>query len=167
MEFKMKNFDSKSELEEIYSREIRPKIFIESEDASLNQYKLINASFVTIGLIDHSFGVPIQLEEVKKYRILIGHENEILCVCAKLLIILWRVRLDSVFFQFKKIEEKKIFVVFEEIGVHVIDFNGNKIWSFYTDIITDFNVANSVIKIKTFDDLEMKIDVETGKCLNL
>lgn len=166
MESQIKTVDSKSELKEIFSRMSDPKVLIESNDASPNQYKLISVSSCSIGIVDHSFGVPMQIEELEdSASLLIGHESQIDCISIKNANRLWELKLDSVFFQFKRLDELKRVIVIEETGVHAIDYLGKKIWSRATDIVTESEITSNHINIKTIEDNGFKISTVTGELL--
>ena len=167
MSYETKTLESKSELLEQFRRASEPKLLIDCSDSSPNQYKLIQIGSFTTGLIDHSFGVPIQIDSTgDSSGILIGHESQLDCISASSAKVLWTLKFDSVFFQFKTLKEKSWIVVIEEAGVLVLDYNGNKIWSYPTDVITDYQITDSDVTVNTMDEKEIKISIATGKLLS-
>lgn len=164
MKFQINEIDSKAELMELFRQVSGPKLLIENGETSPNQFKLIRAFGITIALIGHSFGVPIQIDELENgSSLLIGHGSEIACISVKKANLLWQINLDSVFFKFQKILQPKYIVLIEETGVHAIDFSGKRVWNYPTDVITDAQVSDSEVSIKTMDDQEFKIDIHTGR----
>lgn len=164
MNFQFKDVDSKSELIELFKRLNEPKLLIESLDTSPNQYKHLKLGKLNVGLIDHTFGIPIQGEFINEQSIFIlGHESEIVAISALDSNILWKVKLDSVFFQFQKVHIEKIIIVIEETGVLALNLLGKKLWSISTDVIVDYQITDSFVFISTFDDQRYSISVRDGR----
>lgn len=167
MSHEIKTLESRSELLEQFRRVSEPKLLIDCSDSSPNQYKLIQIDSFTAGLIDHSFGVPIQIDSTgDPSTLLIGHESQLDCISVSAAKVLWTFKLDSVFFQFKSFKNKSCIVVIEETGVLVLDYNGNKIWSYPTDVITDYQITDSAVMIKTMDEKDLELSITTGKLLS-
>lgn len=167
MSHEIKTLESKSELLEQLRRASEPKLMIDCSDSSPNQYKLIAIGSLTIGLIDHSFGIPIQIDATSDASvILIGHESQLDCISTSTATVLWTIKLDSVFFEFKTMKEKNQIIVIEETGALALNYNGNKTWNYPTDIITDFQITDSLVMIKTMGGKELKISATTGKRLH-
>lgn len=166
MEYKMISLDSKSELQAKFSKLPEPKVLIDCSNSSPNQYKLINIDTLVVGIIDHTFGVPIQIEAIDdNSALLIGHESQIDFVSIQTARILWTVKVDSVFFQFKRLQKINSIIVIEETGMFALDQAGNRIWSLSTDIITDSEIEDSYVKIKTIEEDELKVSSRTGERL--
>jgi hypothetical protein len=165
MDAQIRTIDSVTELREIFGRLAEPKILIVCNDSNPNQYNLISVNSCTIGIIDRSFGVPIQVEELKDGAfLLIGHESQLDCVSLSNAHLRWQLKLNSVFFQFKIYDLRRIIII-EEAGVLAIDYLGKKIWTYATDIITESVIVGNQISIKTIEDSELKISVITGELL--
>ncbi len=165
MKYQIKDIDSKSELEELFRRVNSPKLLIQGVD-SPNRYKLMTFDSLTVGLIDHNFGIPVQIGILDdNLTCLVGHESELNCLSLKSGAVLWKAKLDSVFFEFKKLEELNYIVIIQETGVVAFDFFGKKLWSVPTEIITECQIVSSNAVVKTIDERVFKIEVLTGKVL--
>ena len=124
IKYQMKDIDSCSELLEQFKLFNGPKLLIDNSDYSPNQYKLILLESFTIGLINHSFGIPLQIETLdNNSTFLIGHEREIDCISSSKEKILWKVLVNSVFIHFEIIPEEKLIIIIEETSVMALDFN--------------------------------------------
>src|SRR3989338_1392327 len=111
----MDYIDSELELKEILSHIAEPKfLHICSESSTANQCKLIRANDLTVGLLDYSFGIGIQIEELEQdASFLLGHERELDCISIKSGQILWSVYFGEIFYEFEIIQEKNIIIIID------------------------------------------------------
>ena len=100
----------------------------------------------------------------KKQKIVCSFENEIACVDCESKVVEFRHSLNSLIFSMIHVEQLNLIVVIHEMGVFVINEEGQKIWACGgTDIIQDYKLVDKCIKIRCVDGYEISYSIVDGK----
>lgn len=160
--------ESKSEMKE-FLRNCKSKYLLLGEDSQVEgglyifEIKEENLLKLTIGLITEGHGLQPECKIIGE-KILIGFNKEIHTINITTNENN-KIKTDSLFYEFASENyDDKVIAIFE-LGVMCLSLNGEKVWEYYTDIISDYSIESENINIIT-DLGEEQISLLTGKRYN-
>src|SRR5262249_26551489 len=98
------------------------------------------------GLVPHILLLPEQS------KVILGFNQEAVCVDVAETRLAFRLRLDSLFRSFIRLVDPCIILAFHEIGVVAIDEEGNEKWSYTKDIIEDCAIGQGHLQLQFLDE---------------
>jgi hypothetical protein len=105
-----------------------------------------------VGICSEGHGlIPHLLPVTDGEMLLFGYNQEVSAVCLKNKVVLWTIKLDSLFSSFLHLREKEMILVFHEIGVFAIRESGQVLWRYEDDIIVDVRVDHDSLHLEFMD----------------
>lgn len=117
-----------------------------------------------IGLYSEGHGlVPHMLLLPESEQLVFGFNNEATRVSVREKRVVSRLLLDSLFRSFIHLKERKLILVFHEIGVTAISENGSHEWSYAKDIIQKCVLSETYLELEFLDEPSVKLALATGE----
>lgn len=165
MPFKIIDMDSLAELTTALEGSNKSRLTLDSGNGTQNRFLLVESEFSNIAFACYDFGVPPHITEDfidGKPVLLACIGSEIVCIAMTDLSILWRHKVDSVLFYFENLPTIRRIILIEEAGVISLNYRGEKMWEFSTEIIADYKVESSGIFVRDIDGREYHLSTGTG-----
>lgn len=170
----MKLIDSKSELKEILRDEHYYCITLGEESQQEKEFYLFEASKksdfkkgLRIGIISEGHGLkPSILFDSVNNVSYIGLNREVNVIDCENIVILKRLELDSLFYDMIPLESTLNIIIIHELGIKCISENGDIIWQYSTDVISDFKIIGETLKITT-DEQIILIALSSGELVQM
>ena len=117
-----------------------------------------------IGIYSGDHGLkPHLLLQPDGQTLVLGFNNEAVGVSINDKRELFRISLDSLFRSFVLLSQKKIILVFHEIGVVAIAIEGQELWRYDKDIITECRIEGESLQLKFMDSPSVNLNIPTGE----
>ena len=130
-----------------------------------------------IGPFDNfAIGVISQILGLKPHLLMIPERSKLLLGFNSQVVIFDVMRPDtymsvslnfSPFRSFFRLDSSELILVFHEIGVLALDFNGDVHWKHDRGVITDAMLIKEVLRLEFMDEAPMSIDIKTGALIEL
>lgn len=116
-----------------------------------------------IGIISEGHGLSPSFLGLHKTNMLIfGFNNEVVGFNTNTRTTAFNIVLESLFIRLIYISEQNIILLFHEIGVMAIAEDGNQLWEFSKDIITDATIQQNSLILIFMDSEPTKLRVTDG-----
>lgn len=151
-----RKIDSKSELKENLRNTDYPSLIIGEDSESEVKFYIFegNKGFNTqnlfqIGIISEGHGLEPDCKIIDERYLLIGLNSEVHIIDIINLTKNNKIVLDSLFYEFILLNSKDKFIVLYELGIICVSIYGSILWEYSTDVINDYKIYDSIIKIIT------------------
>lgn len=118
---------------------------------------------VAYGVISEGHGlVPCALMEDPGIGLVIGLNQEVVGVEATKAQVRFRHELDALFWTFLLTPSPEVIVVIFEIGAMAIAPDGQELWRYSKDLVTDYAIVDNEVRLAFLDETPVSLDLASG-----
>jgi len=92
-----------------------------------------------------------------------GFNSQIAAVDIQKQRIIWERYLDSLFYAFLYVASEHILLCVHEIGVITLSLEGNTLWSYSRDVVTDVQINKGCVRLEFMDAMPTSLELLSGK----
>lgn len=162
--FKLHEFESKSELDEHIKVNQGVLVNANCEDKKRFYEISVESPNSVIGILSGGHGIEPSAVIVDDFEcILIGIDKSVFCMDLHKCSLRWVMDFDSIVYTMVKITNSS-FLVICELGVVNIDCNGERLWEHMSDVVTNFEIEDKVLRLFTDED-ECSLYLDNGSII--
>ena len=94
-----------------------------------------------------------------------GFNSQIIAVDIQQRRIVWDRKLDSLFYAFLYVASECIVLAVHEIGVVALRLEGEMLWSYSRDVVTDIQIGNGRVRLEFMDVMPISLDLLSGEAI--
>lgn len=118
---------------------------------------------VVIGICNEGHGViPKLLLQPAVSTVILGFNREIIALRIPDLSTRFQIRTATIFRAFLPLEDRKVILAFDEIGVIALTENGHELWRYEKDVLQNYVIDGDTLKLSFMDAPRVVLDLSSG-----